>query len=70
MLLKVIAVKNAYFATNFILANGFKLNSVCNDTHDLKILGLNFSDIDIITVKLVYYRWIFMTLGNLKQFMY
>ena len=39
--------------------HGFKFQkSVCTDYHDLLMLGLNISDIAIITVKGIYYRCI------------
>ena len=51
--------------------HGFKFEDfVCNGCHDLKMLCLNISDIDIITVKNVGYCCIFITLANLKQLIY
>ena len=56
MLLKVIAVKNAWFKFQ---------DSVCNGCQDLTMLSLNISDIVIITVKVVDYCFI---IYDIKKF--
>ena len=56
---------------NWFFKNEFRFqDSVCNGCHDLIILWLHLSDIAIINVKNVDYCLLFMTLANLKQFVY
>ena len=50
--------------------HGFKFQDyVCNGCHNLTMLSVNLSDIAIITVKNVDYRYI-ITLAHLKQLIY
>ena len=44
---------------------------VCNGCHDLTMLSVSISDIAIITIKNVDYRWIIHSkLANMKQLIY
>ena len=52
ILLKIIKVKDAWFATIVFFNHGFKLqDSVCNGCHELTMVSFNISDIAIITFK-------------------
>ena len=56
---KVITVKNVFDYHYCQFNHGFKFrDSVCNACHDLKILCLNISNIAIITVEGVDFRFI------------
>ena len=51
--------------------HGFRFqDSVCNGCHDLTILYLNISNIAIITVNVLITVVLFLTLANLKRFIY
>ena len=59
ILLKVIEIKNAWFATTGFFNQGFTFQVfICNGCHILRLLCLNISDTAIITVKNVDYRCI------------
>ena len=65
MLQKVKTIKKAWFVTIGFLIMGFKFqDSVCNVYHDLAVLCLNISNIDIITVKGVAYRYIILSISK------
>ena len=67
ILLKVLEVKNVWFATIGFFNEEFKFqDSVCNTCHDLTILCLNISDIAITTVKNVDYCCIIHNISNLE----
>ena len=56
----------------WLFNHGFKFeDSVFDGCHDLTMISVNISDITIITVKNVDYRFmLFITLANLKQLTY
>ena len=45
-------------------------DSVCNDCHDLTMLSVNINDIAIISIKMLIFVVLFITLGNMKQLIY
>ena len=59
ILLRVTAAKNAYFSLFFFFNRGFEFEDfICNGCHDLSTLSVNISDIAMITVKNIDYRYI------------
>ena len=69
MLIKVIKVKNKQSATIGILSIGLNFKNQFVVCHNFLMLGLDISDITIITVNGIDYRIaLFLILANLAQF--
>ena len=64
MLLRIVTVKNVWFVTISFLIIGKFQNSVCNGSHDLRMLTLSINDIGIITVKRVDCRYLIHDISN------
>ena len=62
MLLRIVTVKNVWFVTISFLIIGKFQNSVCNGSHDLRMLTLSING--IITVKRVDCRYLIHDISN------